>query len=88
MKKWIALLLAGVLTLSCLAGCGNDKPAETPTQPAPTQPGGTPAPTQPAPAEPVIPEGVAKDQTVKILYDSEITDWNPLHPAAGGTWAN
>ena len=89
MKKWIALLLASVMMLSLMAGCGSDdKPAATtPTQPAATQPGATtPAATEPA--KPAIPEGVAKDQTVKILYDSEITDWNPLHPSAGGTWAN
>ena len=33
MKKWIALLLAAVLMLSCLAGCGdNDAPANNGNQ--------------------------------------------------------
>ena len=35
MKKYLAILLAAMMLLSCLAGCGN-QPAETPTQPSPT----------------------------------------------------
>ena len=91
MKKWIALLLAGVLMLSCLAGCGgDDKPAASDpgTPSTPSNPSTPSDPGTPAPAEPVIPEGVAKDQIVKILYSSEISDWNPLHPSAAGTWCN
>ena len=94
MKKWIALLLAGVLMLSCLAGCGGDK-TDAPAPDSGNQSsggqssGGQSSGGQTAePEKPAIPEGVAKDQTVKILYDSEITDWNPLHPSAGGTWCN
>ena len=37
MKKWLALMLAGILVLSLLAGCsGNSKPddADEPTEPA------------------------------------------------------
>ena len=89
MKKWIALLLASIMMLSLMAGCGSKDEKPAATTPAATTPAATtPGATTPAATEPAIPEGVAKDQTVKILYDSEITDWNPLHPSAGGTWAN
>jgi len=57
-KKLMALLLAAMMLLSLAAGCGNDKPAETPTTPttpAPTTPAPTtPAPTEPAPVEPKV----------------------------------
>ena len=49
MKKMIALLMAAMMLLSLAAACGNDAPAETPTQPT------TPAPTTPAPATPTTP---------------------------------
>ena len=54
-KKLIALLLAAMMMLSLAAACGNDAPAETPTNPAetPTTPVATPTtPTTPAPTEP------------------------------------
>ena len=91
MKKWIALLLSAVLMLSLLAGCGggNDKPADTPSNTPSDTPAITPdAPATDTPAEPTKPEGVADEQIVKILYTSEISDWNPLHPSAAGTWCN
>ena len=31
---------------------------------------------------------VNKEQVVKLLYSSEISEWNPLEPSASGTWAN
>ncbi len=72
MKKWIALLLCAMLMLSCLAGCSN---------------GDKPA-DGPSSSSGERPEGAAAEQVVKILYTSEISDWNPLHPSAAGTWCN
>ena len=95
MKKWIALLLAGVLMLSCLAGCGGDNNTTTPDSGNQSS-GGQSSGGQTSGGEtsggetaaPAVPEGVAKDQVVKTLYTSEISDWNPLHPSAAGTWCN
>ena len=95
MKKWIALLLAGVLMLSCLAGCGGDNNTTTPDSSNQSS-GGQSSGGQTSGGEtsggetaaPAVPEGVAKDQVVKTLYTSEISDWNPLHPSAAGTWCN
>ena len=70
MKKWIALLLAGVLMLSCLAGCGGDK-TDAPAPDSGNQSsggqssGGQSSGGQTAePDKPAIPDGVDKDLTV------------------------
>ena len=84
MKKWIALLLAGVLMLSCLAGCGGkETPAPAPggETPAPA-PGGSSTPT-PAPeveGPHVGPDGrvAREDQTYRSTYSSELTTLNYL----------
>lgn len=89
MKKWIALLLSMVLLLSCFAGCGSDN--ETPDTPDNSDNQGTVSndgESSNGGDEEVRPEGAAAEQVVKRLYTDEITDWNPLHPSAGGTWAN
>lgn len=80
MKKWIALFLSAMLMLSMLAGCGGntDKPSTESNAPS----------TETPDKEPDKPEGVAEEQVVKILYSSEISDWNPLHPSAAGDWCN
>ena len=59
-KKLIALLMAAMMLLSVAAACGNDEPAETPTNPAepPTTPAATP--TTPAATEPAVTEKVYK----------------------------
>ena len=85
MKKWIALLLSAILMLSLLAGCGGDTDTQTPSD---TQTPGDTTQTPGDTTEPTKPEGVADEQVVKILYTSEISDWNPLHPSAAGTWCN
>ena len=84
MKKYLAILLAAMMLLSCLAGCGN-QPAETPTQPSPTTPAPTtPAPTTPAPTEPaaqVGPDGreYAEEQVYRSLYSGELDTMNYLY---------
>ncbi len=72
MKKWIALLLCAIMMLSCFAGCSQDDKT----------------PAGPGASSGDRPEGAAAEQVVKILYTSEISDWNPLHPSAAGTWCN
>ena len=48
MKKFLSLLLC-LTMLASLAACGNDQPAQTPTQPSAEAP--TEAPTEAAPVE-------------------------------------
>ena len=56
MKKWIALLLASIMMLSCLAGCGDDAKADgTIDFDAKTAGDANP------------PEGAADEQVVKLL---------------------
>lgn len=92
MKKTLALLLTILMVASCMIACGKtDTPATTTDQAAGT-PSASTGETTPAegetPAEAAIPEGVAAEQVVKIMYSDEISDWNPMHPSSGGTWAN
>ena len=55
MKKLLALLLAVILTLSVLAGCGKTEPTQTPEPPA--QPETPAVPETPAgPETPAVPE--------------------------------
>ena len=72
MKKLIALMLSMIMILGLCAGCGNDTPAETPTQPttpAPTNPGTPAAPTTPAePAKAADPNAV-HELTVQVAAD-------------------
>lgn len=89
MKKWIALLLSMILLLSCFAGCGGDN--DTPDTPSNDNQGSVSndgGSSNGGSSDENRPEGVAAEQVVKTLYSSEISDWNPLHPSAGGTWAN
>lgn len=45
---------------------------------------GGPAPEK----EPVETGNVNENQVVKLVYSSEISEWNPLVPSASGDWAN
>ena len=94
MKKWLSLLLAMLLVLTAFTACNNNadpgttEPDGTQTQsPTTTDPAGNEGEEQPENQEAVPPEGAAEEQVVKLLYSSEISDWNPLHPSAAGTWA-
>ena len=83
-KKTLALLLALVMALSLLAGCGgnNDTPATTPDTPATTTPD-TPAtpdtPSEPAPAEPTTPGGdLPRNETLYFAGQQwgTVNSWN------------
>jgi len=43
-------------------------------------------PKEPEPAKPAA--NVNENQVVKLLYSSEISEWNPLLPSAAGNYAN
>ena len=85
MKKYIALLLAAMLVLACVAGCGNnntDQPGNT-DQPNTTDP--TPStptdPTTPDDSEAKVgPDGreFADEQVYRSVYSSEVTTMNYL----------
>ena len=90
MKKYLAMLLAAVMVLSCLAGCGKTETPSTTTPAAPTTPT-TPGATTPATPEAegphVGPDGrvAREDQTYHSIYSSELTTLNYL---STGTTAN
>lgn len=91
MKKWIALLLTAMMMLSCLAGCGGDNNAannNNASQGEANNSGEQNGENNATTPDDGKPEGAAEEQVVKLLYTSEISDWNPLHPSAGSTWAN
>ena len=92
MKRTLAMILAVVMVLGCLAGCGKgEEPATTSTTPSGSSTTTTPA----APAANGNGSAVATaeenknaEQVVRLLYSSEMSDWNPLHPSAAGDYAN
>lgn len=85
-KKTIALLLALVMALSLLAGCGgnnNDTPSTPDTPPADTQTPDTldtpDEPTEPAPAEPTTPGGdLPRNETLYFAGQQwgTVNSWN------------
>lgn len=64
---------------SCVVGCSNET---APTEPVKSTEG------QAETGAATDAEDINKEQVVKLMYSDEISDWNPLHPSAGGTWAN
>ena len=84
-KKTLALLLALVMALSLLAGCGGDNntPSTPDTPPAETQTPDTPdtPPAEPeAPAEPTTPGGdLPRNETLYFGGQQwgEVNSWNP-----------
>ncbi len=79
LKRVLAILLAVVMVLVALTGCGNDDNNTGGGE----EPGGSNGGT-----EVERPEGAAEEQVIKTMYSSEFSDWNPLHPSAAGDWAN
>lgn len=79
-KKLTALLLAAIMTLSLAAACGNDTPAETPTEPAAT----TPAATTPAATEPVDPDADKYGGSMKIGHGNAPTSMDPHYSTTLG----
>lgn len=87
-KKTIALLLALVMALSLLAGCGgnnNDTPSTPDTPPADTQTPDTldtpDEPTEPAPAEPTTPGGdLPRNETLYFAGQQwgTVNSWNVI----------
>lgn len=77
MKRIVALTLALVMVLGLCAACGKQDEQQTDDNfESYAGAAGTSA------------DNINKSQVVKLLYSDEISDWNPLHPSAAGTWAN
>ena len=68
MKKYLSVLLAAVMILSLLAGCGG-KPAETPVNPGPTPETPSPTPSEPTPSVPKEPEAEYGPDGRKVAED-------------------
>ena len=92
MKKYLALLMAAMMILSCLAGCGNnDAPADNGNQNAGNNQSNTNTNTNTTAPEVegphVGPDGrvAREDQTYRSTYSSELTTLNYL---STGTNAN
>ena len=73
MKKYLALLLAAVMILGCLAGCGNNNANTDDNQ-------GGENNGQPSTADNVGPDGrtFAAEQVYRGIYSSELTSLNYL----------
>lgn len=88
MKKYFALLLCIIMVAALLAGCGEPAvDSNDPSDSSGSQLSDSSSASNTS-TDDGRPEGAAEEQVVKTLYSSEISDWNPLHPSAGGTWAN
>lgn len=81
MKKYLAILLAAVMMLSCFAGCGdNNADPEQPSNPSDSSdPSNTPSDDQAAGPH-IGPDGrvAREDQTYHSVYSSEMTTLNYL----------
>ena len=77
MKRIVALTLALVMVLGLCAACGKQDEQQTDENfESYAGAAGTSA------------DNINKSQVVKLLYSDEVSDWNPLHPSAAGTYAN
>ncbi len=91
MKKYLAILLAAVMMLSCLAGCSDEPAAPVTPDPAPSTPSTPSDPSTPAaPVEEgphVGPDGrvAREDQVYRSTYSSEL---NTLNYLSSGTTAD
>ncbi len=87
MKKTLALLLAVFMLATVAVACKDGGGQPTVTTPAPGTQTQQPGNTDSGSTEALPPEGAAEEQVVKLMYSSEMADWNPLHPSAAGDWA-
>lgn len=84
MKKYIALLLAAMMILACVVGCGNNNTPADDSNPGQSSNGGntTPGNTDPVDdsgnADPLTGIAYAEDTTYTYLYSSEISTMNYL----------
>lgn len=94
-KKVLSAVLALVMMLALLTACGSNAAPAATTTAAPAAEEQAPATTETTPAEeaaaPVAVEDTsmyAADQTLKLLYSIEVSEWNYLVYNAAGDWAN
>ena len=91
-KLWLAITMTAALTATSLAGCGSTGTSTSASTAASAET------TESAKAASSASSGTsdssekpadaADEQVVKSMYSEEISDWNPLHPSSGTTWAN
>ena len=88
MKRTLAMILAVAMILGCFAACGKGGDTTTTTTTTPGTQTSTPAASGNGSEVATKEEDKNAEQVVKIVYTDEVSDWNPLHPSAAGTWCN
>lgn len=89
MKKTLALMLVIVMLVACFAVACDDAGKPVDTQGPDATPTATPGNAGGTDSEAgTTGDNVNENQVVKLFYSDEISDWNPLHPSSGTTWAN
>lgn len=78
MKRTLSLLMVAMMMFGLLAACDTGDGGSTTAKSAGSAQGGAVTAA----------DNVNAEQVVKLMYSSELADWNPIHPSSGSEYAN